>query len=322
MEKKAIFVNLISDLTKIISEKIKTELKTFKIESLKQLSESLTWYKNETNVLKEECKSKDMIIAKLSKTIENLTNKKPEVISRDVQTNSNQPTKEPPLWEIMSELSSNSDGTQEEVTESSNFKQPKINLKQQLEQVRLQKKLEYNNYQSQQRDKTSNDQDIYSPGTCVIIGDSILNGLIEENLSKQHNVRIRKFPGATVDDLNYHVHPILRKKPKHIIVHIGTNDATRSTSREILDKLLKLKTLIKETLPETEVTFSTPTIRSDNGKAALTVRNLCGHLLDLNMDILDNRNITSKHLGRKGLHLNKAGSTRLAKNIIHKLRKF
>ena len=260
-----------------------------------------------------------MIIAKLSKIIENLTNKKPEVISRDVQTNSNQPNKEPPLWEIMSmsELSSNSDRTQEEVTESSNFKQPKINLKQQLEQ----KKLEYNNYQSQQRNKSSNDQDIYSPGACVIIGDSILNGLIEENLSKQHNVRIRKFRGA-VDDLNCNVHPILRKKPKHIIIHIGTNDALHSASREILDKLLKLKTLIKETLPETEVTFSTPTIRSDNGKAALTVRNLCGYLLDSNMDILDNRNITSKHLGRKGLHLNKAGSTRLAKNIIHKLRKF
>ena len=125
-----------------------------------------------------------------------------------------------------------------------------------------------------------------------------------------------------MNDLNYHVDPILRKKPKHIIVHIGTNDATRSTSREILGKLLKLKTLIKETLPEIEVTFSTPTIRSDNGKAALTVRNLCGHLLDLNMDILDNRNITSKHLGRKGLHLNKAGSTRPSKNIIYKLRKF
>ena len=84
MEKKAIFVNLISDLTKIISEKIKTELKTFKIESLKQLSESLTWYKNEANVLKEECKSKDMIISKLPKTTEKLTNKKPKVISRDV----------------------------------------------------------------------------------------------------------------------------------------------------------------------------------------------------------------------------------------------
>ena len=100
----------------------------------------MTWYKNEINVLKEECKSKDMIMAKLSKTIENLTNKKPEVISRDVQTNSNQPTKEPPLWDIMSELSSNSDGTQEEVTKSSNFEQQKIDLKQQLEQVRLKRR--------------------------------------------------------------------------------------------------------------------------------------------------------------------------------------
>ena len=81
-EKEAKFVNFknnfISDLTKIISEKIKTELKAFKIESLKQISESLTWYKNETNLLKEECKSNGMIIAKLSKTIENLANRKPK----------------------------------------------------------------------------------------------------------------------------------------------------------------------------------------------------------------------------------------------------
>ena len=127
-------------------------------------------------------------------------------------------------------------------------------------------------------------------------------------LSKQHNVRIRKFPGATADNLSNCVHPILHKKPKHITVHIGTNDATCSTSRGVLEKPLKLKSLAKETLPETEVTFLTPTIRSDNDKAALTAWNLCNHLLNLNMDILDNRNISSKQLG-KGLHLNKASST-------------
>ena len=150
-----------------------------------------------------------------------------------------------------------------------------------------------------------------------------MNGLIEENLSKQHNVRIRKFPRATVDDFNYHLNPILRKKTKHIIVHIGTNDVAHhhSTARETIDKLLKLKTLIKETLPETEEIFSTPTIRLDNSKAALTVRNLCDHLVDLNMGILDNRNITSKHIGHKSLHLNKSSSTRLVKDIIYKLRK-
>ena len=37
------------------------------------------------------------------------------------------------------------------------------------------------------------------------MGYSILNGLIEENFSMQRNFRIRKFPGATVDDLSYHV---------------------------------------------------------------------------------------------------------------------
>ena len=58
MEKQAKFVNfknnMISDQTKIISKKIKTELKTFKIESPKHVSESLTWYKKQTNALKEE----------------------------------------------------------------------------------------------------------------------------------------------------------------------------------------------------------------------------------------------------------------------------
>ena len=147
------------------------------------------------------------------------------------------------------------------------------------------------------------------------MGDLILNGIIEENFSKQHKVRIREFPGATVDDLNDHVHPILRKKHRNKCCH-------RSTSREILDKLPKLKTLIKESLPETEVTFSTPTIRSDNGKAALTVRNLCDHLLFLSMYILDNRNIRGKYLGHEGLHFNKVGSVRLAKNIIYKLGNF
>ena len=85
MDKEARFVNLknniISVLTKTISEKVKTELQTFKTDSLRKLSESLTWYKNETSVLKEECNSKDMITTKLSKTIENLTNKKSEIIS-------------------------------------------------------------------------------------------------------------------------------------------------------------------------------------------------------------------------------------------------
>ena len=142
--------NIISDLTKIINEKIEAVLKPFKTESSKHLSESLTWYKKQTNILKKEYKSKDMNIAKLSRTI-----KKTHEISRDVQTNSNASAAD--------RLSSDSDRTQEEVAESLKTKQLKIKLKQQLEQLRLQKKLAFNKYKSQQRDKNLQDQDICPP---------------------------------------------------------------------------------------------------------------------------------------------------------------
>ena len=85
---------------------------------------------------------------------------------------------------------------------------------------------------------------------------------------------------------------------------------------ENLDKLVELNISVKEMLSGTGVTFSTINIRPNNGKSAITVRNLYYHLVDLNMDILNNSNITGKHLSRKALHLSKVGSTRLTKKIL------
>ena len=45
------------------------------------------------------------------------------------------------------------------------------------------------------------------------------------------------------------------------------------------------------------------------------------HLLDLNIDVIDNRNIKYKHLNRKGLHLNDSGSEILAR-ILKKKNRF
>ena len=50
-------------------------------------------------------------------------------------------------------------------------------------------------------------------------------------------------------------------------------------------------------------------------RATLTVNQLTNHLLQLNIDIDDNRNIVSKQLSRKGLHLNESGSRHLAINF-------
>ena len=109
---------------------------------------------------------------------------------------------------------------------------------------------------------------------------------------------------------------------KYLIIHAGTNDAVKFTSRNILNKLLQLKLFIQEKLPDAEIIVSTPTLRSDNGKAALTIRQLTNHLINLKIDILDNRNITDKHLSKRGLHLNQSGSNLLTENIISKLQKF
>ena len=77
------------------------------------------------------------------------------------------------------------------------------------------------------------------------MGDSILN-VIERNLSNDRSVKVRKFPGGTVDDLRHHALPIIRKQPKYLIIHAGTNDAVKFTSRDILNKLLQLKSFIRK----------------------------------------------------------------------------
>ena len=122
--------------------------------------------------------------------------------------------------------------------------------------------------------------------------------------------------------MNHHIIPLLQKKPSNIIVYAGRNDAYHSTSKDILNKLLNFKSPIQEKLPDCKAFISTPTLRSDNGKATLMVNKLTNHLLQLNIGIVDNRNIISKHLSRKGLYLNESGSRHLAINFLERIKKF
>ena len=71
-------------------------------------------------------------------------------------------------------------------------------------------------------------------------------------------VKVKSFPGSTLDDLGHHIIPIKRKKPTNMIIHTGKNDAHSSTAREIQDNLLKLKALVNEKLPQCKVWLSTP----------------------------------------------------------------
>ena len=60
----------------------------------------------------------------------------------------------------------------------------------------------------------------------------------------------------------------------------------------------------------------------ENGKANITIRNVNKHFLALQPEYTENDNISSQHLGRKGLHLNPKGKGRLALNFMKQIRKF
>ena len=183
-------------------------------------------------------------------------------------------------------------------------------IKSQLELVREEKhdiylKQKISEYNSKEKNDKANNNETsgnfkhaWSAGTCLIVGDSMLTGIDEKRLSRNNQVvKVRDFRGATSDDLKHHLAPLLKKKPEHIILHTGTNDAVSKTSRQILDELLQLKQYIINTLPTCRVIVSRPTIRTDNGKAALTLSNFNKLLGQLQVHFIDNENIKEVHLG-------------------------
>ena len=84
---------------------------------------------------------------------------------------------------------------------------------------------------------------------------------------------------------------------------------------------MELKKKIEEINKDCKVIISTPTYRFDNQKAGNTVNEFTNMLINLNVPIVDNQNISRKNLGYKGLHLNSYGSSTLAMNLISAIKK-
>ena len=88
--------------------------------------------------------------------------------------------------------------------------------------------------------------------------------------------------------MNHHLMPIIAKRPDYLILHVGTNDATTNTSRKIIDDLLMLKCNILKQLSNCRVIVSKPTVRINNRKVNLTLRNANKNLETLNLECIEN----------------------------------
>ena len=115
------------------------------------------------------------------------------------------------------------------------------------------------------------------------------------------------------------IKPLLRKCLKNTILHIETNNTINERSRTVLDKLLSLKAFVERALPHSKICISNFTLRTDNAKASLTVNNVNQDLATLQLDIIDNSNISNSELSRRGLHLKCQTLDTLDINFIKKI---
>ena len=78
----------------------------------------------------------------------------------------------------------------------------------------------------------------------IIAGNSVINGIREERLSRKNSVvEVRNFPGATIEDMQNNLVPIHERNSCHLILHAGTNNAKSCTSSEVLVKSVLYGTL-------------------------------------------------------------------------------
>ena len=112
--------------------------------------------------------------------------------------------------------------------------------------------------------------------------------------------------------------PFCGKKTDHLILHVGSNDVSNNdvTSETLFSRLLRLKSFAEYKVPGIKVVISCPTIRTDNLTANRKIIEVRKKLIGNGVNIISNENITSVHLGKKGLHLNNRGVVRLAMNLI------
>ena len=89
---------------------------------------------------------------------------------------------------------------------------------------------------------------------------------------------------------------------EYIIINVGTTDSTTRTSEEMLVDTMELKQYVENTY-YSKVIVSNIIGRLDDGKANKTIRHFNEKLSKLDIMIMDNSNITSKYLGKRGLHL-------------------
>ena len=157
--------------------------------------------------------------------------------------------------------------------------------------------------------------------SVTILGDSMLKQLdvnrVRRSIDSNKRVIIRTFSVATIEDMKHYVERTLKRNPKAIIIHAGTNNIPRDRPEEIVSKLNDLGQHIEFNSKCRVIISSLITRSNDNLNTKITTtNNLLANLCSKNNWLFINHiNINKSHLNASGLHLNTRGTFTLAKNL-------
>ena len=120
--------------------------------------------------------------------------------------------------------------------------------------------------------------------------------------------KVKSFSGATVNDMEDYLKPVLRKEPNKIILHVGTNDLKSVPANRVAEGIANLVTQIKEESPATSIVISSILPRSDNADLsakALEVNRLTKSIRSKNKwGFIEHKTVNKSCLNSLGLHLN------------------
>lgn len=157
--------------------------------------------------------------------------------------------------------------------------------------------------------------------TVLIIGDSIPKHLVGRRMSKRVRVINRCIPGTSVE-LWTKIAPIIvrEENASAVIIHCGTNNLQSCYTHEciyMLSCMIKAIQSIKSTI---KIAVSSLTVQKKLGPSIwikefnARLRSMCN---SFNLSYIDNDNIDHRQLSGDGLHLNKLGTSQLARNFIN-----
>ena len=152
------------------------------------------------------------------------------------------------------------------------------------------------------------------------VGDSLLNGIEESKLSTDRHIRVQPISGAKIKDISNNLDELIHNDLKTIILHVSINNTVEDTPEDIYNDLTSLKTKIEDKIPNCQVLISCLIRRSDNVKANKTAEKVKSFIKLAKLKFIENGNTTDKHLGRRGLHLNRNGNIIFARNLLNAIR--